>query len=306
VSPSPTQPAPPDLSRFRAIALPAQLLAAGVGGQQIAANLAARHWRKIGPAIVLHYRELTPAQQLRLALLGHGPAAVLASFTALREYGLVGWETTELHILAPAEVAPFQNPELPLIVLHRMSVTPHGARPRVEAAAAAAVRAGASTSTERIACGLLAATVQQGITQARILLTELRSDSSLRHRAAMVAAVRDMQADSDALADLELPSLCRAAALPMPALLRRRADPDGRLRYLEAVWDVPHGDPLVLQVDGALHLSARRWWEHRLHPSDLVASATGVYRVPSAVLRHEPGLVLGVLRRVLDGHRAIS
>src|ERR1700712_5034727 len=148
------------LRRFRGLALPHQLRAAGIGADFIEAQLRELRWRRIGPAIVLHYRALTPDQQRRAAQFGHGPAAVLASFTALASYGLDGWQRDgELHIAAPAGTPAFQHPELPLIVLHEGRAGFNGAA--AEPVVTAAVRAARSQPDPRIGCGLLAAVVGQ-------------------------------------------------------------------------------------------------------------------------------------------------
>lgn len=54
-----------------------------------------------------------------------------------------------------------------------------------------------------------------------------------------------------------------------------------------------------MEIDGALHLSQRQWWDDQLRQNDLVLSGTVVLRFPSAVLRHEPEIVIFQVKRAL-------
>jgi very-short-patch-repair endonuclease len=55
----------------------------------------------------------------------------------------------------------------------------------------------------------------------------------------------------------------------------------------------------VVEIDGALHLAQSRWWEDQLRQNEIVLSGALVLRFPSAVVRHEPALVVAQLRRAL-------
>jgi very-short-patch-repair endonuclease len=65
------------------------------------------------------------------------------------------------------------------------------------------------------------------------------------------------------------------------------------------LWRLPDGRRLVVEVDGALHLVARRWWDDQLRQNELVLGGDLVLRYPSVVVRCEKALVLDQLRRLL-------
>lgn len=79
-----------------------------------------------------------------------------------------------------------------------------------------------------------------------------------------------------------------------------RAEPSGRRRYLDGEWITRSGRRLVAEVDGALHLAARRWWDDQLRQNEVVLGGDMVLRFPTVVLRHEEGLVIDQLRRGLS------
>jgi very-short-patch-repair endonuclease len=56
---------------------------------------------------------------------------------------------------------------------------------------------------------------------------------------------------------------------------------------------------VAAEVDGALHLTPRRWWADPARQNELSISGALVLRFPSAVVRTEPGLVTDQLRRAL-------
>ena len=104
---------------------------------------------------------------------------------------------------------------------------------------------------------------------------------------------------SDALSEIDFVRLCRRAGLPSPERQAVRLEPGGRRRYLDAQWRLPDGRVVVVEVDGAVHLAARRWFEDQLPQNEVTLSGTLVLRFPSAVVRCEPALVVAQLRRAL-------
>lgn len=54
-----------------------------------------------------------------------------------------------------------------------------------------------------------------------------------------------------------------------------------------------------MEVDGALHLAASRWWSDQLRQNELTLSDAIVLRFPSVVVRTEPALVAAQLARAL-------
>ena len=56
---------------------------------------------------------------------------------------------------------------------------------------------------------------------------------------------------------------------------------------------------MVVEVDGALHLSPRQWWADQLRQNLLTISDALVLRFPSVVVRTEEHLVADQLRHAL-------
>jgi very-short-patch-repair endonuclease len=78
-----------------------------------------------------------------------------------------------------------------------------------------------------------------------------------------------------------------------------RRDRSGRRRYLDAAWRRADGKLVVVEVDGALHLTPRRWWDDQLRQNELSLADALVLRFPSAVVRAQPELVTDQLRTAL-------
>ena len=286
---------------------PADLHAAGVTNSVIRANLAADRWQRCGRAIVLHSGALTQHERWRAGLVNAGPRSLLTAFTAAEFAGLSGWERSEIHVLGPPGAAPVSRAYLP-VTLHRTALWPVSTlgRYRCHALDGALLRAAASFSSPRSACGILAAAVQQRLIDAKTLQESLASSSRLRHRRILLNAVHDIMGGAQALSEIDFIRLCRRAQLPIPELQQIRCDSLGRRRYLDASWRLPDGRLLVAEVDGALHLSTRRWWDDQLRQNELAVSGAVVLRFPSVVVRSQPELVVAQLRQALrlgDLHR---
>lgn len=284
----------------------AALAGRGVTRDQLRAELDARRWQQLGAAIVLHDGPLTRVQRWRVGLVNTSPQAALAAFTALELAGLRGWERDEVHVLAPPGSSSRAVPGL-TIRLHRSrrgwppTIDPPPAGQPVlpcQPPADAALLAAASFSSAGPGCGLLATAIGQRLVAPELFERRLRDSTRVRHRATLLATMRDMAGGRQALHQLNLTGLCRRFGLPEPLDQRIRLDPAGRRRYLLAGWRRPDGLPVVLQLDGAVQLDRRRWWAE---PSVPVRSGPmGVLlTLPSAAVRAEPRSVAEQLRQAL-------
>jgi hypothetical protein len=165
--------------------------------------------------------------------------------------------------------------------------------------APAAVLAASSFERPRPACGLLAAVVQQRLCRPGDLVAAVQDQPRVRHRAALLAAAYDIEQGAHALSEIDLGKLCRSAGLPMPVRQTVRAGPDGLRRYVDAEWTRPDGRRVVVEVDGALHLVAKRWWDDQLRQNEFVLQDDLVLRFPTVVLRCREPIVVSQLRRAL-------
>lgn len=288
------------LSRRRAVWSVQELTQAGVTRSAIAANLAARRWRRCGRAIVLHAGPPTSHQRWRAALITCGPGTMLTAFTAAEFAGLTGWQRQRIHVLGPPGARDPRPTELP-IRLHRTAdwPVPPWRGTRCQPPADALLVAAATFASPRPAAGLLAAAVQQGIVTGPQLLASLERARRVRHRSLLVAATHDIIGGAQALSEIDFGRLCRLHGLPLPERQAVRRDSTGRRRYLDAVWRQPGGGLLVAEVDGAVHLNPRRWWDDQFRQNELALDGAVVLRFPSVIVRTQPGQVVAQLRRAL-------
>lgn len=280
----------------------AALAGRGVTRDQLRAELAERRWQRFGAAIVLQDGPLTRAQRWRVGLVNTGPQAMLAAFSAVELAGLRGWERDEVHVLAPPGSSSRVVPGL-AVRLHRSrrgwppAIGPP-ALPR-QPVADAVLLAAASFSSAGPGCGLLAAAIGQRLVAPVALERSLLNSTRLRHRATLLATMRDMTGGPQALHLLNLAGLCRRFGLPAPFDQRVRVDPAGRRRYLLAGWRRPDGLLVVLELDGAVQLDRRRWWAEPPVPARRKPGDVLLLRLPSAAVRAEPRSVADQLRQLL-------
>jgi very-short-patch-repair endonuclease len=285
-----------------AVSSVAALLAAGWSYSSIRAQIDAHRWQRIGRAVIKHNGAPTAAECRRAALIVLGPRAVLTSFTAAEEWGLDGWEREPIHVLVPRGARVRRPAELLLRVHYtdQWSSAPIRQGRRLHRLGPAAVIAASSFAAARPACGIIAATVQQRLITPAELVCAVEAAPRTRHRAVLLAAAHDIGQGVQALSEIDLAQLCRRHRLPEPLRQAVRRDRHGRRRYLDAQWRRSDGCRVVVEVDGALHLIPRRWWDDQLRQNELVLAGDIVLRFPSVVVRCEPMLVLDQLRRALQ------
>lgn len=277
----------------------AQLAARGIGRDRIAAQCAAHRWQLWGSAVVLHNGTLSRRQRWLVARINCGPHAVLTAFTAAEAFGLRGWERDRIHLLGPLGTPDPRLSRLPIQVhrTRRWDSAPRAGA--VHLLPAALVIAAGTFDSPRPGCGILAAAVQQRLTTSAVLVQALAAAPRVKHRAMLLRAVADIGQGSQALSEIDFYALCRRHRLPLPDRQTVRFEPSGRRRYLDATWRRADGRLVVAEVDGALHLAVRRWWDDQLRQNELALGNALVLRFPSVIVRTEPARVAAQLRRAL-------
>ena len=112
-------------------------------------------------------------------------------------------------------------------------------------------------------------------------------------------AVADISSGAQALSEIDFARICRRFRLPEPVRQSVRVEPSGRRRYLDAEWALSDGRRVVAEVDGAVHLLPRRYWDDMDRSNELVIDGSTVLRFATYALRAHPERVADQLRRAL-------
>lgn len=160
---------------------------------------------------------------------------------------------------------------------------------------------GASWSPRaRAACGLLAAGVQQRLTVADRLLAELSIAGAIRYRRMLRSALLDIAGGADAVSEMDFIRFCKRNGLPRPTHQVVRPDSNGRRRYLDATLVGPTGTVVRVEIDGALHLLVRSYWDDMARGNDLSIAGEVALRFPSVVIHDNDPHAVDQLRRALQ------
>ena len=290
-----------DLTGHNSITSWHALRAAGITPARIRAELAARRWRRWGYAIALHNGALLPQERWHVARIHAGRGALITGFTAAEACGLSGWDRPVIELLCKPGTRGARGCPIPSRRFYARKLSPirRYRRSAVQILPQALFVATGSLDSPRSACGLLAASVQQRLVTAARLRSELKERPNTRHRRLLGLALADIEQGADALSEIDFTKLCRHYRLPDPDHQTVRREAGGRRRYLDATWRRPDGRLIAAEIDGALHLAQKRWWDDQLRQNELLLSGVLVLRFPSAVVRAEPDVVAGQLARAL-------
>jgi hypothetical protein len=282
-----------------------QLRALGVDADDVENHLVARRWSTVGPTVVVLHRGPLTERARRVAVLLHcGDRAALAAWTALDEAGLAGWARPSTHVVVGRGLAPPPVPvEMGPVTVHESrrhceeDVVVRGGM-RVHRVERGAVDGGAWSATDRAACGLLAAVVQQGLTTPDRLLSQLETVGHVRRRRLMQRVVQDVAGGSQSLSEIDFVRFCRRRGLPQPEQQAIRVDSRGRRRFLDAKWRLPDGGRLWVEIDGVGHMEVTRWYDDLMRAAEIRAAGAedAPVRLPATACRVEPDRVEALLR----------
>lgn len=301
--------APPPLAdvvdRQEGVLTRRQLAAAGFPDRRVRTALDARRWRTFGrTVVVLHNGTLTPRQREWVAVLLPDKAAALAGLSAATAAGLRGFEPDQVHIVVGHDTQVSAPRWVKLHESRRFGVAdinPVAAPPRTRAARAV-IDAATWSWPPRRACAILCAAVQQRVVPADRLLTELRRAGRIRHVRIMRDILGDIGGGGHTLAEIDLGPLALQAGLPRPRRQVLRPEPNGRVRYIDAGFDLPDGTVLAVEIDGAVHLQPQAWWDDTSRQNEIVIAGRPMLRFPSLTVRLDGPAVIDQLRRMRLAH----
>lgn len=244
--------------RQHAIATRAQLAAAGVTASELAANIAARRWRRLNERVIcMHNGPPTRRQALWATLLSAPNRSSLGGLTVLELHRLRGFRSAEVHLLAPQGSRVLGVPGVSVVVHELRRFPADGIRLfdnlRVTLPARAVVDAASWTTDEMTAARLLVAGVQQLRIYPSVLKSELLARRTTRHRRLLLLLCNDLEGGAEALSEVEFLAFCRRHGFPKPSL-QTRMDSGGRRRYLDATFTRADGSTFGVEVDGGIHL----------------------------------------------------
>lgn len=272
-----------------------------VSPDYVTSQIDARRWTAVGQNVVLLQNAPPLRDQLMwLAVLDAGEDAALGSHTSLELAGFKAFsrEAKEIHLIVQrgSRVTP-----MPGVRVHESRrlrlkdiVRAHGL-PRTDTARSV-LDAAAWQPYPRFACLMVAAAVQQRVTSAARLDAAMRTVGRVRHKAYLRLAIADVSAGAESLGEIDLAHLCRKFGLASPTRQSRRKDAAGLWRYLDAEWDLPDGEVVVLEIDGRHHLEVVHWQADMKRERAVVITRRWVLRATVFEIRLEASAVFHDLR----------
>ena len=273
----------------------AQLASVGYDSDAARRRGASREWQQVGNAFVLH-SGIPTRNQLKWAAVLTAPGLVaIAGRTAIERYGLRGFAPDAVDVLVThSDGSPQRIDGVHWHISRRFTARDIelGFGLPIVSRSRAVVDAAVWTRQPRIACALLAASVQQRVVAAARLRTELAAAGAVRHTRILLSILADIEGGADSLAEIDLVKLARKAGLPPPITQSIRLDSTGRRRYLDADFGT-----FAVEVDGGLHLRAANYWADALRQNELILGGDRILRFSSYAIRCHEDVVIAQLRR---------
>lgn len=251
--------------------------------------------------MIMHNGPPTRRQLMWVALLDAGPPAALVAHTALELNGFRSFaaERDLVHVVVPRGWRTSAFSWLRIHESRRVRPDEHvlvSGMPTTSVAQSA-IDAAAWQPYPRFAWALVAAVVQQRLVTPQELDEKLRRVGRVRHKAVLRMAVADLWAGGTTTGEADVVRMCRRFGLQLPNRQVRRLDAAGRLRFTDAEWVSASGDRIVLEVDGAHHLTVEHWQADMERERSVVLTGAQVLRTSNMELRLSPQCVASDLVR---------
>jgi hypothetical protein len=272
-----------------------QLASAGFDSDATRRRVNSGKWQQLGNAFVLHSGVPSGGQLQWAAVLTAPGLVALTARSAAEHYGLRGFAPAAVDVLvrhddgSPRRIEGVHWHESRRFA--ERDIAPSFGLPMVSRGRAI-VDAAAWTPKPRVACALMAASVQQGVVPVAALRRELAAAGRVRHAGILLPILADIEGGADSLSEIDFVKLARKAGLPLPIRQSIRLDSSGRRRYLDADFGT-----FAVEVDGGFHLHAQNSWADARRQNELVLGGDRILRFSSYAIRLEEDVVIAQLRR---------
>lgn len=277
-----------------------QLRADGISRGMVQHRIATERWVARSPLVIgTTTGELTRRQLMWLGVLHAGGPALIGDLTAAEVSGLSNWHRDEVTVLVPQgnDLGPpldgirFVETRRPLTAMRRLDHELPVCR--IEPAV---LHFAAYQRSSRTAEGVIAATVQQGLTTPERLLEWVARLRPLRWARMFRQSLGEISDGAQSVAELDVLRMCRQFGLATPRRQTKRQDAGGRIRFTDCEWLLPDGRLLVLEVDGAFHMEIAHWEDDIARQRALAARDRVQIRCTARELRDTPGSIARDLR----------
>lgn len=272
-----------------------QLQNCGVSRSMMRNMLASGRWaRRSDHVISTTTGDLTERQRMWLGVLHAGNGAVVGGLSAAKLYGLRNWERDDVTILVSDDWSfedlpgiSFFRTRRPLPDLRTTRVSGAAGLPVCQLEPAVLIFAGYDRSV-RTAQGVVAAVVQQRLTEPERLRRWLTRLRPLRRAALFRRILLDIEGGAQSLAEIDVRRMCRRSGLRLPDRQQPRLDREGKRRFTDCEWRLGNGRTVVLEVEGGFHSEVEHFNDDLRRQRKLTTPDRIILRCGALELRDDP------------------
>ena len=272
------------------------LLGLGIDRWQIAAEIRARRWEKLGRQTVRVAAGDQQVGEFYRAIVEVGAQAVLDGASALLAAGLRNWEEKAVHVAVPKSATPRRCRG---VVVHETrryeaSAAIAGPVPRMKPATAA-VHAALWAVTDRQASAVVLQAAQQRLFKPAEFTAEVDKVKRARRRPLLRDLAQAIAGGIETLGEREFARMCRQHGLPTPDRQVRRRTDSGIWVY-DNDWDAYK---VTAEIDGSQHRDPAAWIPDALKQNAASIGGRVVLRIPNIALRVAPDAFFDQLNAAL-------
>ena len=260
-----------------------QLAEHGYNAREIDARLRAGVWRRVSSRVVALQPDAPARAGLLWAASLHHHRVGLTGAAALEVEGLPAPRDGRIQLLGPrgTRQLPFDACRIFTTDAPPFADVPGPMRTPIALSVAYAMGSALSVRQAAFHCTWA---VQRRLTSLDAIRQAIEHAPTSPTMAAARRVLEQVDPGVHSIHEFDFAKACRRRGLPSPARQVPRTDSEGRPRYTDVEFTMPHGT-VVVEIDGIQHIEPEQWFDDSWRANEVTAQDATVLRIPGPALR---------------------
>jgi hypothetical protein len=255
------------------------------------------YWSEVTTRVVSTGPQIRLRNADRWAASLHFPDAALTGMAALELHGFPAEAGKHVDMVSASNI---RITPLPIIRMHfRSAVSIHSIEPAAISPASATIDAMRLAKSLRQSTFFGVWALQQRLVTIDSLIEEYHRTKTINKSQLVARTLSTLDVGIEAMSEWDFAQLCTRFGIVQPSRQARRADSDGKSRYLDAYWELPNRK-LIVELDGRGHLDFEVRQDDMYRDNEMLIQGFITLRIPAVAFRLDPARWMRQIQKALS------